>query len=300
MVEKVTFSRILFNILNYSFMILLCIICIAPIWHVIMASISGPRELMASTGLLFKPLGKVTMDGYRIVLSNPSIITGYINTLIYVASTTLIGTILTLIAGYAISRKNMKLKTPITLFILFTMMFNGGLIPSYMVNKALGLVNSPFAVIIPGVINAFFVIMMKTAFEQLPASYEESAKIDGAGQITILAKILVPMVKATIAVIVMFTSIAQWNSWYQASIYLTARRDLWPLQLILREVLVQNDISKVVSEVVSESEALRMTDYTANLVQYCATVVGTLPILCIYPFIQKYFVKGVTLGGVKG
>lgn len=180
------------------------------------------------------------------------------------------------------------------------MMFNGGLIPSYMINKALGLVNSPLAVIIPGVINQFFIIMMKVAFEQLPASYEESAKIDGAGEITILVKILVPMVKATIAVIVMFTSVMQWNSWFQAAIYLPARRDLWPLQLVLREVLIQNDTSKIISEVVNESEVLRRTDYTANLIQYCTIVVGTLPILCIYPFIQKYFVKGVTLGGIKG
>lgn len=296
MIEKVTFSRVLFNILNYLFMILLCVICIAPIWHVTMASISDPRELMAATGLLWKPIGKATMKGYELVLNNPNIITGYINTLIYVASTTIIGTVLTLIAGYAISRENMKLKTPITLIILFTMMFGGGLIPSYMVNKMLGLINSPLAVIIPGVINAFYIIMMKSSFEQLPASYEESAKIDGAGPVTILIKILVPMVKATIAVIVMFNVVMQWNSWFQASIYLTQRRDLWPLQLFMREILVQNDTAKILSG----SDALNKADYTVNLVKYCTVVVGTFPILCIYPFVQKYFVKGVTLGGVKG
>lgn len=277
-------------------MILICIACIAPIWHVTMASISDPRQLMASTGLLLKPMGKTTMKGYKLVLSNSNILMGYVNTVIYVVSTTIIGTVLTVVAGYVISRKNMKLKTPITLFILFTMMFGGGLIPSYMVNKTLGLINSRLAVIIPGVINAFYIVMMKSAFEHLPTSYEESAKIDGAGQVTILTRILAPMVKATIAVIVMFTAIMQWNSWYQASIYLTARRDLWPLQLILREVLVQNEVSKVLSE----TEALREADYTANLVKYCTVMVGTLPILCIYPFVQKYFVKGVTLGGVKG
>ncbi len=296
MVEKVSFSRVLFNILNYSFMILLCIVCIAPIWHVVMASISNPRDLMASTGLLLKPLGKATLKGYELVLNNPDIIKGYINTLIYVVSTTVIGTILTLIAGFAISRENLKLKTPITLIILFTMMFGGGLIPSYMVNKSIGLINSPLAVIIPGVINAFYIIMMKSSFEQLSSSYEESAKIDGAGPITILIKILVPMIKATIAVIVMFNVVMQWNSWFQASIYLTRRRDLWPLQLFMREILVQNDTATILSG----SDALSKIDYTKNLVKYCTVVVGTFPILCIYPFVQKYFVKGVTLGGVKG
>ncbi len=296
MVEKVSFSRIIFNILNYGFMILVCIACIAPIWHVVMASLSDPRELMAANGLLLKPLGKATLKGYELVLKNPNIITGYINTLIYVATTTLIGAILTIIAGFVISRENLKLKVPITLFMLFTMMFGGGLIPSYMVNRALGLVNTPYAIIIPGVINGFFIIMMKSAFDQLPASYEESAKIDGAEPLTILLKILVPLIKSTIAVIVMFNVVMQWNSWFPASIYLTKRRDLWPLQLFMREILIQNDTARILSG----SDAMSKADFTTNLVKYCVVVVGTFPILCIYPFVQKYFVKGVTLGGVKG
>ncbi len=296
MVEKVSFSRIIFNIINYGFMILVCITCIAPIWHVTMASISDPRELMAATGLLLKPLGKATMKGYELVLKNPNIITGYMNTLIYVVTTTLIGTILTVIAGFVISRENMKLKMPITLFMLFTLMFGGGLIPSYMVNRTLGLINTPYAIIIPGVINGFYIIMMKSAFDQLPASYEESAKIDGAEPLTILLKILVPLIKSTIAVIVMFNVVMQWNSWFPASIYLTKRRDLWPLQLFMREILVQNDTARILSG----SDAISKADYTTNLVKYCVVVVGTFPILCIYPFVQKYFVKGVTLGGVKG
>ncbi len=296
MVEKVSLSRIIFNILNYGFMILVCIACIAPIWHVVMASLSDPRELMAANGLLLKPLGKATLKGYELVLKNPNIITGYINTLIYVSTTTLIGAILTIIAGFVISRENLKLKVPITLFMLFTMMFGGGLIPSYMVNRALGLVNTPYAIIIPGVINGFFIIMMKSAFDQLPASYEESAKIDGAEPLTILLKILVPLIKSTIAVIVMFNVVMQWNSWFPASIYLTKRRDLWPLQLFMREILVQNDTARILSG----SDAVSKADFTTNLVKYCVVVVGTFPILCIYPFVQKYFVKGVTLGGVKG
>jgi putative aldouronate transport system permease protein len=131
---------------------------------------------------------------------------------------------------------------------------------------------------------------------QLPASYEESAKLDGAGPVTIMVRILVPLVKATIAVIIMFIVVQQWNSWFQASIYLSRRRDLWPLQLFMREILVQNDTSRIISG----SDAANAADNAAHLVKYCVTVVGTLPILCAYPFAQKYFVKGVTLGGIKG
>jgi len=295
MVEKRSISRLVFNLLNYSTMVLLCFVCIAPLWHVTMASISDPRELMAVTGVLFKPVGEVTFKGYELVLRNPNIITGYINTLLYVASTTIIGTVLTIIAGYTISRRNLKLKIPITLFIMFTMMFSGGLIPTYMVIRKLGMINTPFAVVILGVINAFFIFLIKSSFEQLSSSFEESAKIDGAGPVLILLKILLPMVKATIAVIVMYTVVMQWNSWFPASIYLTKRRDLWPLQLYIREVLVQNDTAKILSG----TEALSKADYTKNLVKYSTVVIGSFPLLMIYPFVQKYFVKGVTLGGVK-
>jgi len=296
MVEKRSLSRTVFVILNTAFMLALCVACIAPILHVFMASISGPRELMANKGLLWKPVGQATLAGYKIVLKNSSVITGYINTFVYVIATTIISAILTTLAAYVLSRKDMKLKTPLTLLVMFTMLFNGGLIPSYMVNMGLGLINNRAAMIIPGVINAFYIIMMKSAFEQLSDSYEESAKLDGAGPLTIMMKILVPLVKATIAVVVMFNVVMQWNSWFPASIYLQKRRDLWPLQLFMREILVQNDATKVMSG----SDALGKADLTRNLVKYCVTIVGTLPILCIYPFVQKYFVKGVTLGGVKG
>jgi putative aldouronate transport system permease protein len=296
MIEKLTVSRVIFNICNYTFMALICIICVAPIWHVFMASISDPRALMGSSGILWKPVGNITFTGYGLVFRNNSIISGYLNTVLYVSSTTVIGTVLTLISGFVLSRQNMKLKGPFTLMIIFTMMFSGGLIPSYMINRSLGIVNTRLGVIIPGVINAFYIIIMKSAFEQLPASYEESAKLDGAGPVTIMVWILAPLVKATIAVVVMFIIVMQWNSWFQASIYLPRRRDFWPLQLIMREILVQNDTAKILQS----SDVMRKADMTGNLVKYCVTIVGTLPILAAYPFAQKYFVKGVTLGGVKG
>ena len=296
MIEKNTPSRIIFNIFNYGFMAIFAVACIAPIWHVLMASVSNPRMLMGSSGILWKPLGEITMKGYEIVLRNKDILAGYGNTIFYVAWNAIAGTVCTMVAGFLVSRHSFRLQLPLLLFILFTMMFSGGLIPSYMVIRSLGMLNTRWVMMIPGLMNAFYIVMMKSAFEQLPPSYEESAKLDGAGPLTILFKILVPLVKANIAVIVMFTVVMQWNSWYPASIYLPKTRELWPLQLFMREVLIQNDSAKILTG----ADAMAKADLTTNLVKYCVTIVGTLPILCAYPFAQKYFVTGVTLGGVKG
>jgi putative aldouronate transport system permease protein len=137
---------------------------------------------------------------------------------------------------------------------------------------------------------------MMSAFSQLPSSYEESAKLDGASPLRIMVQILVPLVTATIAVIVMFIAVQQWNSWFQASIYLARKRELWPLQLFMREILVQNDTTRIVTA----GDAASAANNVANLVKYAVTIIGTVPILCAYPFAQKYFVKGVTLGGIKG
>lgn len=296
MVEKRSVSRIIFNIFNYGLMIAFGIICILPIWHVVMASISEPRLLMSSSGLLFKPLGKMTLDGYKMVIENKTIFMGYLNTIIYVVSTAVLGAFLTAIAGYLISRKNFKFAKPLTAFIMFTMIFSGGLIPSYMVIRGLGMINTRWSIIFPGLINAYYIIIMKSALEQLPESYEESAKLDGAGPATILFRILLPLVKPTMVVVIMFTVIMQWNSWYLASIYLPRAREYWPLQLIMRSLLIQNDTSKIIT---TSSDANQIVNMTGNLVKYCVTVVGTAPILVAYPFAQKYFVTGITLGGVK-
>jgi putative aldouronate transport system permease protein len=277
-------------------MVLLCVACLAPLWHVLMASVSNPRQLFASSGIIWLPLGTPTLQGYGLVFKNGFILGGYLNTLLYVGVNTVLGTVLTLIAGFVLSRPNLKLRVFFSMMVLLTLMFNGGLIPSYMINRSLGLVNNRLGVIIPGIINGFFIMIMRSAFVQLPASYEESAKLDGAGPVTILARILAPLVKATIAVVVMNIVVLQWNSWFQASIYLARRRDLWPLQLFMREILVQNDTNRILTG----TDAVNAADNVANLVKYSVTIIGTLPILAAYPFAQKYFVKGVTLGGIKG
>lgn len=294
MIEKLTVSRIIFNIVNVSLMVVFCIICFAPLWHVAMSSISDPRTLMMTLGINWLPAGGVQWRAYEMVMQNKSIITGYMNTFIYVSAFTVLGLVLTSIAGYTLSCKT-KLRVPIMIMLIFTMMFSGGLIPSYMVNQALGLIENRLAVIIPGATNAFYIIIMKNSFEQIPESLAESAKIDGAGPLRILIFILLPMVKATLAVIALFLIMMKWNSWFHEAIYLTRSRDLWPLQLHMREILVQRDVSSVTA-----GEAQSIANLMAAPVRNAVTIVGTLPILFVYPFVQRYFVAGVTLGGVKG
>jgi len=249
---------------------------------------------MMSTGINWLPVGDIQWRAYEMVLNNRGIITGYINTLIYVTSFTVLGLILTAIAGYVLSCKS-KLRIPLMIMVVITMMFSGGLIPSYMINMSLGLLDNRWAVIIPGATNAFFIIIMKNAFEQLPESFSESAKLDGAGPVKILVHILLPMIKATVAVIALFLIMMKWNSWFHEAIYLSRSRDLWPLQLHMREILVQRDVSTVTA-----GEAAAVANLMVQPIRHAVTIIGTLPILFVYPFVQKYFVAGVTLGGVKG
>jgi len=294
MVEKLTVSRVIFNILNYGLIALFCIVCLAPIWHVFMSSISDPRQLMMSTGINWTPLGDIQWRAYEMVLANRGIIIGYVNTVIYVTSFTVLGLILTAIAGYVLSYKT-KLRVPLMIMILFTMMFSGGLIPQYIINMSLGLIDNRLAVIIPGATNAFFIIIMKNAFEQLPDSFAESAKVEGAGPLRIMWSIMLPLVKPTFAVLALFLIMMKWNSWFHEAIYLPRSRDLWPLQLVMREILVQQDVSTV-----TEGEAAAMANLMVQPIRHAVTIVGTIPVLFVYPFIQKYFVAGMTLGGVKG
>ncbi|MEM1577958.1 MAG: carbohydrate ABC transporter permease [Candidatus Pacearchaeota archaeon] len=277
-------------------MLIIVFICLAPFLHVVFASVSDPEKLVMHKGIILKPLG-FTLEGYRLLFENPYIITGYINTIIYVVSATTLGILLTAIAGYVLSRKSFLLRNQIMLFITFTILFNGGLIPFYIVVKGLGLVNTRLAMIIPSCLQAFFIIMMRSAFMQIPDSLEESAKIDGANDLTILFKIYIPLAKATIAVIILFYSVMHWNSWFYAAIFLRDKK-LFPIQLILRELITEANALPTFgteSMIYIGKEQLYKV-----LIQYCAMVISTLPILFVYPFLQKYFEKGVIIGSLRG
>ena len=296
MVRRRTLGGLLFTIFNYLLLTVFAVICILPMLHALMASLSDPATLSRNDGLVLWPLGKATLDGYRYVFHNRSLGMGYINTLIYVVSGTALGVLMTYVAGYVLSRRNLGLGRFLSLMMLFTMWFNGGLIPTYMVVKDLKLIDTRLALILPTAMSVYNFIIMRTSLAEVPVSLEESAKIDGAGHFTIMFRIIMPLCKATIAVISLYYAVTIWNSWFNATIYLPHASHLRPLQVVLREILIESDISSMSVP----SDAASSTDLYKQLVQYATIIVATVPILAIYPFVQKYFVTGVMIGSIKG
>lgn len=290
---KTTAGEKVFSVGNYTFMVLLMIIMVYPMWYVLMASFSDAVRLSAHEGLLLRPLG-FTLDAYKLMAKNPMILRGYGNTLFILALGLVFNMTLTCMGAYVMSRTNVLFGKAITMMIIFTMYFSGGLIPFYLTVKQLGMENSLLALIVPSAINTFNLIIMRTSFAAIPSSLEESARLDGAGHITILVRIIVPLSKATMAVIALYYAVAHWNSWFNAMIFLTDRK-LFPLQLILREILIQNDTSSM-TQMVNIGES----SFIGETIKYAVIIVSVVPILCVYPFVQKYFVKGVMIGAVKG
>ena len=287
-------SRKAFNVFNIIFMLFMIVITLYPLLYVVFASFSDSNELMKHSGLLLKPVG-FSWAAYKAVFQNPNILQGYKNTIIVLISSVAVSMFLTCLAAYVLSRKNVLFNGAITFIIMFTMFFNGGMIPTYLLVNNLGLTNTYWALILPTAISTYNMIIMRTGFAAIPESLEESAKIDGANHFTILFKIVIPLAKPTMAVIVLYYAVACWNSWFNAMIYLQKRRDLQPLQLILRGILIENDTSSMQDGNVGQD-----TESVAETIKYAVIVVATLPILAIYPFLQKYFIKGIMIGAVKG
>lgn len=295
MMHKKTIGNIIFDSINVIFMIILMLACLYPMAYVLFASISNPKLLSQHQGILFRPLG-FTLKGYELVLDNPNIKNGYINTLIYVIAGTLVNLVMTSLGAYVVSRKNLFWQKYIMFIITFTMFFGGGLIPYYLVVQKLGLINRRLSLIITSAISTWNLIVMRTSFMSIPDSLEESAKLDGANDFTVLFRIILPVSKATLAVMTLFYAVGHWNSWFSAMIFLRDRK-LFPLQLILREILITNDTKDMT--LITDASQLADQDIYKSLVQYCTIIVATLPILFIYPFLQKYFVKGVMIGSLK-
>ena len=290
-----TRGQILFRwLFNYPLLIILSFVCFYPMLYVLFASFSQPFQYMAHRGPLWGTLGFSTAS-YIHVFNNPNILSGYRNTIWILAVGIPINMLLTVIGAYFISRKGVMFFKPIMIMILFTMYFSGGLIPTFLLVQNLGLVNTRMALILPGAISTFNMIVLRTAMHNVPDSLEESAKLDGANHFRILFQIVVPLVKPTMAVLVLFYGVGHWNSWFSAMIYLQDR-SLFPLQLILREILVLNDVAGI------DLGAGGMGDVEmiAATIQYALIIVATVPILALYPFLQRYFTKGIMIGAVKG
>jgi len=288
-----TSLRKVFVVVNAILLALIGFCCFAPMLHVLCCSISDPVALTRDQGFHLYPIFPLNFSGYKTVLSYRNIAIGYANTIFYVVVGTLLNLVLTTVAAYVLSRKRFSPRNKVMLFLAFTMLFNGGMIPNYMLVRNLGLLDTRAAVLLPSAFSVFNLVIMRTSFAEIPDSLEESARLDGANDLQILVRIILPVSKATVAVIALFVAISFWNSWFTASIYLQDR-DKWPLQMFLREILITTSQRSL------DSGVRMNTVVQQTLVKYCTIVVATVPILCIYPFVQKYFVKGVMLGSIKG
>lgn len=297
MVESKKASDYVFRILNTLFLSLLTLACLYPCLYVLFASFSDPVQLYIGSKILLWPRG-FSLNAFVLVFRNPNIWRAYLNTLLYVVSGTAIGLLLSILGAFVLSRKTFPGQKFFMTMVIITMFFGGGLIATYIVMRAYGLVNTIWSQILIGSMSTYNMIMVMSYFRSIPDSLEESAELDGASEWTILWKIFVPLSIPVIAVVALYFIVAKWNNWMTSAIYLT-NRQYYSLQLFLKEVLISGNEQAVgMNPSVSGGAA----DYQAysEAVKYATIVVSTLPVLCVYPFLQKYFMKGVMLGAIKG
>jgi len=281
-----------FTVCNYAFLALLAFVCFYPMLYVLFASLSDNSLLMQHSGILFGPLGLSAL-AYSKVFENPMILLGYRNTVFVLVVGVLVSLFMSSLGAYFLSRKQVLFKTPIMMLITFTMFFSGGMIPFYLNLRDLHLTNTLWGLIIPFAISTYNMIIMRTSFQAIPDSLTEAALIDGAGHIRILFSIILPLSKAILAVMILYYGIGIWNAWFWASAILR-KRELYPLQVILREILLQNSAVSMSTGVDTGDQ-----ESVAATIKYATIIVATIPILCVYPFLQKYFARGVMIGAVK-
>ena len=286
--KKLIKGRTIFNVINTCIMLAIIIVTAYPFYYVVVASFSDPDRLSSFTGVLLAPLGPFTVRAYEVVFENPLITSGFLNTLFVLVVGVTVNMCLTILGAYFLTLKGPMFKDVIAMIIVFTMYFSGGLIPSYLNVKELGLLNSLWSLILPGAISTTNLIIMKSGFQSIPDSLVESARLDGASYIQVLLKIMIPLSKATIAVLVLYYGVEHWNAWFNASIYLQDS-DKFPIQLVLHKILSNTSMTEI-----DESATY------LELMKYALIVVTSAPIIALYPFIQKYFTKGVMVGAVKG
>lgn len=293
---KTLTSDRMFDIFNYTFLAILLVIVAYPLYYVLIASISDPYEVYA--GKTFLLPSKVTFEGYARVFKEKSIATGYINSIYYTVLGTVVSVALIITTGYCVSKKTLPFRKSIMMFYVFTMYFNGGLIPTYLVVAKMGLLNSVWSLILPGGVAVFNVIVCRTFFESsIPEELYEAASIDGSSNLRTFFRIALPLSKPILAVMVIFTMVAYWNDWFTALIYMS-EKSKYPLQLALRQILIQSQAMATMMGNMDGgyAEANKITE----LIKFSSIVVGAVPMLIAYPFVQKYFEKGFMAGAVKG
>jgi len=293
---KRKFGDYIFDKFNELMMLLLIAVTLIPFLHVIFASFSSSTEVLKNRGIFLWPR-EFTLEAYRYALSHPVLIPSFFNTIYYAAAGTAIGLILMSMAAYAFTKRTFPGKKVFLFVIIFTMFFGGGMIPSYINIRSLGLIDSRLVMILPGCIGTWSIIILRTGFKQVPSSLCESAYLDGANDFVILFKIIIPLSKAMLAVVSLYSIVGYWNSWFPALIYLRDRSK-YPLQMVLREIVIvgrMNEITNKLSEEIVSNKRAAMEE----VIKYSTMVLTTGPIILVYPFLQKYFIKGVIVGSLK-
>jgi len=286
-------GELIFDIAIRLILVFLVIVTLYPMYYVFCAAFSNSVDLLAYKSILLRPLN-FTTAAFRLAFTHPLIVSGFRNIIFVLVVSLPLNMLLTLLCGYFMAAKNVFFKKPILAVIMLTMYFNGGMIPNYLNIRSLGLYNTLWALILPVAMSVFNAIICKTAIESVPESLSESAFIDGANDVVILFRIILPLIIPTTMVLILYYGVGHWNAWFNAYIYL--RDDLkLPIQNVLRGVLIAN--SNILNAAATENDK---TDEFAESIKYAAIVITTVPILCVYPFLQKYFVKGVMIGAVKG
>lgn len=288
-----------FYVGNYILLTFLLVIVAYPLIYIVACSFSNPQAVMAGKVWLW-PVD-FTLSGYKAIFENKDVMTGYANSIFYTVTGTVLALVMTMLAAYPLSRTDYNLSRPVMLIFTFTMYFSGGLIPTYLLMSNLGLVNTRTVMILPGILSVYNVIITRTfIMSSIPATLREAAELDGCSDFRYLLSIVVPLSKAVLAVIALYYAIGYWNSYFNAMIYLYDR-SMYPLQMFLREILIENQMAAEMltkGQMSVEDAIAKQTVY--ELLKYSLIIVASVPVMIFYPFIQKYFVKGVMIGGIKG
>lgn len=279
--------------LNAAFLTLAVLVVIVPLIYVVIASFMDPSVLL-SQGISFK-ISDWSVEGYKMILTNAAMLRGFANAVLYATSFAVLTVVVSICAGYALSDDRLKGKGFFMTLFLFTMFFGGGLVPTYLLVKNLGLLDTVWAVIIPGAVNVWNIILSRTFFKGVPNELKEASNVDGASEMRIFFSVVLPLSKPIIFVLALYAFVGQWNSYFDAMIYLD-NPNLHPLQLVLRSILIQNQVDPgMISDQLAAAEMKRLSE----IIKYAAIVVSSLPLIIMYPFFQKYFEKGVMVGSIK-
>ena len=292
--RQVTWNDLIFNIILYGISIVILLIVIYPLYFIIIASFSNPTEV-ANGKVWFVP-SQFTVDGYKEIMRHSELWTGYRNTIVYTVLGTVIGLAVNIPAAYALSRRDLVGRKLITFFFIFTMFFNGGLIPTYFTIRDFGLYDTFWVMVLPFSVAVYHIIIARTFFDSsLPQGILDAAQIDGCGNLRFFFQIALPLSKAVLAVIALYTAVSQWNAYFNALVYIR-NEDLKPLQLVIRNILITNQAMAGTGDGLAAQEARRLSE----LMKYAVIIISTVPIMCVYPFVQKYFSQGVMIGAIKG